>query len=181
MAREMLLHKALTRSHQEVFSWDSSLMNETREEYFRSHHPNFNNENTRDFTEVFWHIIKTANLLGSAIYEIMEAWSGQDELWQANYSLMTLWKGLKFFRAISPSKSPKVMGLTGIHKPDVLCCFNGVTHCAWYRKVSQNEGTIINHLWTVHYKLGLVCEKCFSCPSLSLEAICHHSWKSCQP
>ena len=87
-----------------------------REEYFQSHHPNFNHENTCDFTEVFWCMIKTADLFGSAIFKITDAWSGQDELWQANYSLMTLQKGLKFFRAVSPSKSPKVMGLTGIQK-----------------------------------------------------------------
>ena len=64
--------------------------------------------------EVFQHMIKTADLLGSAIYEITGTWSGWDELQQANYSLMTLQKGLKFFRAVSPSESPKVMGLIGI-------------------------------------------------------------------
>ena len=72
---------------------------------------------------------KTADLFGSAIFEITEAWLGQDELQQANYSLMTLWTGLKFFIAVSPSESPKVMGLMGIHNPDPLCHFNGVTHC----------------------------------------------------
>ena len=72
----MALHKALTRSHQMTFSWDSSLVNETREEYFRSHHPNFNHENTHDFTEVLWCMIKTVDLFGSAMIKITEAWSG---------------------------------------------------------------------------------------------------------
>ena len=72
----MPLHKALTRSHQEMFSWDSSLVNEMREEYFQSHHPNFNHENTHELTEVFWHMIRTADLFGSAIFEITEAWLG---------------------------------------------------------------------------------------------------------
>ena len=76
----MPLHKALTRSHLEVFSLDSSLVNETGEEYFQLHHPNFNHENTGDFSEVFWHMTKTADLFGSAIFEISEAWLGQDEL-----------------------------------------------------------------------------------------------------
>ena len=134
----MPLYKVLMRSHQEAFSQDSSLVREMREEYFWSHCPNFNNENTCDFTDIFWHMIETAGLLGSDIYEITEAWSGQDELWQANYSLMTLLKGLKFFRVVSPSKSPKVMGLTGIHDPDMLCHFSSVTHCPWYWKVGQN-------------------------------------------
>ena len=126
-------------------------------------------------------MIETTDLLGSAIYKIAEAWSGWDELWQTNYSLMTLWKGLKFFRVVSPSKSPKIMGLMGIHNPDMLCHFNSVTHCPWCGKEGQNEGTILNHLWTVHYKLGLMCEKSFSCPSISSEAICCHGQKSCHP
>ena len=124
---------------------------------------------------------KTADLFGSDIFEITEVWSGQDELWQANYSLMTSWKGLKFFKAVSPSKSPKVMGLMGIHDPDMLCHFNGVTHCPWCGKVGQNDGTIINHLRTVHYRLGLMCDKCFSCLFISSETICHHGWKGCLP
>ena len=121
-----------------------------------------------------------AGLLGFAIYEITEAWSGWDELQQANYSLMTLQEGLKFFRVVSPSDSPKVMGLMGIHDPDALYHFNGMTHCPLCRKEGQNKGTVVNHLQTVHYKLGLMCEKCFGCPSFTLEAICCHGQKNCQ-
>ena len=120
---------------------------------------------------------KTAELLGSGIYEINEAWTGPDELWQANYVLRTLPKGLKFLRVVPPSESPKVMDLTGIHDLDALCHFNGVTHCPWYRREGQNEGTVINHLWMVHYRLGLMCKKCFGCPSTSSETL----WKDCQP
>ena len=65
------------------------------------------------------------------------------------------------------------MGLTGIHHPDALCHFNRVTHCPWCGKEGQNEGTVINHLLTVHYRLGLMCKKCFGCPSTSSETICH--------
>ena len=32
------------------------------------------------------------------------------------------------------------MGLMGIHDLDILHCFNGVTHCPWYRRKGQNEG-----------------------------------------
>ena len=72
------------------------------------------------------------------------------------------------------------MGLVGIHHPDALQCFNGVAHCPWCRKEGQNEGTIINHLRTVHYKLGLIGERCFHSLSISSEAIQHHGWKNCQ-
>ena len=156
-------------------------MRKTRKEYFRRHCPNFNTENTHDLSDVFWHMAKNAELLGSAIYEIKEVWTGPNELWKANYMLRTLLKGLKFLRAVSPSESPKVMGLMGIHDLDALCHFNGVTHGPWCGKEGQNEGTVIKHLWTVHYRLGLMGKKCFGCPSTSLEATYHHSWKDCQP
>ena len=126
-------------------------------------------------------MIKSMGLLGSDIFEIQETWMGQHELEYANYTLNTLLKGLKFFYPVSPSESPKVMGLTNIHHPNPLFCFNGVTHCLWCEKEGQNEGMIINHLQMMHYKLGLVCKKCFCCPSVTSEAIWHHGQKSCQP
>ena len=124
---------------------------------------------------------KTDELLGSGIYKIKEVWAGLDELWQANYLLRTLPQGLKFLRVVFPPESPKVMDLTGIHDPDVLCHFNWVTHCSWCGKEGQNEGTVINYLWMVHCRLGLMCEKCFGCPSTFLETICCHGQKDCQP
>ena len=157
------------------------MVREMREEYFKRHCPNFNGENTHDLSDIFWHMAKTAEPLGSGIYKIKEVWAGPDELQQANYMLKTLPKGLKFLRAVLPSESPRVMGLTGIHDPDSLCHFNRVTHCPWCRKEGQNEGTVVNHLLTVHYRLGLMCEKFFGCPSTSLKTFCHHSWKDCQP
>ena len=156
-------------------------MKETREEYFKKDYTYFSDENTHDFTGIFRCMIESAGLLGSSIHEIKEVWTGLDELWQANYALRTLKKGLKFLRAVFPSESPKLMGLMDIHDLDALCHFNRLAHCPWCRKVGQNEGTIINHLRTTHYKLGLICKKCFSCPSTTLEAICHHDQKDCQP
>ena len=35
------------------------------------------------------------------------------------------------------------MGLVGIHDPDALCHFNGLTHCPWCGKEGQNEGTVV--------------------------------------
>ena len=67
------------------------------------------------------------------------------------------------------------MGLVGIHDPDTLHHFNGLTHCPWCGKEGHNEGTVVNHLWMVHYRLGLVCDKCNDCPSTSSDTLCHHS------
>ena len=112
-------------------------------------------------------MIAYADLLGSQIYEIQEVWMGQEDLQYANSALKTLPKGLWFFRPASPKEFPKVMGLTGVHNPNALHCFARVTFCPWCRKEEQNEGTIVNPLWTMHYKLGLVCKKCLCYPSLT--------------
>ena len=144
-----------------------------RETYFLLHHPNFNHENTHDFSEVFQCMAKKADLFGSAIFKITEIWLVQDELWQANDSLMTLRKGLKFFRAVSPSKSPKVMGLMGIHD------LNALLPLVWKGGSKQ-----VHHHQSLEdsaFKLGLMCDKCFSCPSIFSETICHHRWRGCLP
>ena len=116
-------------------------------------------------------MIKSTGLLGSKIYGIQETWIGWHKLEYANYALKTLPNELKFFCLVSPSESPK--GLTNIHHLDALCHFNWVTHSPWCGKEGQNEGMIVGHLWTTHYKLGLVCEKCFCCPSIMSKAIWH--------
>ena len=156
-------------------------MKEARKEYFRKHSYNFTVEGTRNLSEVFRQKAKSAEPLGSAFYKIQEVWMGPDELQQVNYALRSLPKGLKFLHVVLPSEFPKVMGLVGIHDPDTPCCFNGLTHCSWCGKEGQNEGTVVNHLWMVHYRLGLVCNKCNNCPSTSLDCLCHHSQQNCQP
>ena len=146
-------------------------MKKARKEYFSKHSYNFPMEGTHDLLEVFRQMAKSAELLGTSIYKIQVLWTGPDELRQANYALRSLPKGLKFFCVVPPLESPKVMGLVGIHDPDALHCFNSVTHCPWCRKEGQNKGTVVNHLWTVHYRLGLVSNKC---PSTSSDTLhCH--------
>ena len=141
----------------------------------------FNSETSCNLTDIFLNMIESASLLGSKLYEIQETWTGQHELEYANYALKTLPKVLKFFHPVFPSESPKVMGFTSIHHPNALCCFNGVTHCLWCGKEGQNEGMVISHLQMMHYKLGLVCKKCFCSPLVTSEAIWCHGQKSCQP
>ena len=68
----MPLYKALTASHLEAFNWDSPLVKETREEYFRKHSPNFSAENSHDLSGVFQCMIAATDLLDSSIYKIRE-------------------------------------------------------------------------------------------------------------
>ena len=58
------------------------------------------------------------------------AWTGPEELKQANYALQSLPKGLRFLRAVPATESPKVMGLMDIHDPDALWCYTGYTYCS---------------------------------------------------
>ena len=168
------------QSCSEAFSWDSDLVKEAREEYFSKHFYNFTTDGTHNLLEIFRLMAKSVELLGTSIYKIQALWTGLDELRQGNYALRSLPKGLKFLCAVPPSESPEVMGLVGIHNPDALCCFNGMTHCPWYGKEGQNEGTVVNHLWTVHYRVGLVCNKCNDCLSTSLDTLCPHGWQDYQ-
>ena len=58
------LHKVLMQSHQEAFSWDTSLVREVREGYFKRHFPNFTTKNICDLSDIFHHMTQTAKLLG---------------------------------------------------------------------------------------------------------------------
>ena len=156
-------NKALKPSHMEAFSQDSDLVKEARKEFFSKHSYNFIMEGTHNLSEVFRQMAKSTELLDTAIYEIQASWTGLDELRQANYALRFLPKGLKFLHVVPPSDSPKVMGLVGIHNPDALHHFSGITHCPWCGKEGQNEGTVVNHLWTVHYRLSQSTSSCSGC------------------
>ena len=170
----------LTGNCWEAFAQDLDLVWRAREDHFKTNCPHFYCKTSHDLTDVFWDMITPASLLGSQIYEIQEAWGGQSELQYADDTLKTLPKGLQFFHPVSPLELPKVMGLAGIHNPDALCHFSGMTFCPWCRKEGQNEGTIVNHLWATHYKLGLVCGTCFCCPPVTFEAIWCHGRKGCK-
>ena len=121
-----------------------------------------------------------AELLGTLIHKIQALWMGPEELKQANYALRALPKGLKFLHVVPPSESPKVMGLMGIHNPDALCHFSGIIHCPWCGKEGQNKGTMVNHLWTEHYRLGLVCNRCDDCLFTTSDTLCQqHGQQDC--
>ena len=136
--------KALKPSHAEAFGQDSALVKEARREFFSKHSYNFITDGTHDLSEIFKKMATSAKLLGTSIYEIHASWMGPEELKQANYALRSPPKGLKFLCVVPPSESPKVMGLVGIHDPDALWCFSGITHCPWCRKEGQNKG-----LWSI--------------------------------
>ena len=171
----------LKPNHAKAFSQDSNMVREARREYFSKHSFNFTSDGTWDLSGMFKCLAMRAGLLGTSIYETQSPWTGQEELKKANYILLSLPKGLKFLRAVPPSESPKVMGLMGIHDPNALHQFGSVTNCPWCGKEGQNKGTVVNHLQTTHYRLGLVCDRCYSCLSTTSDTLhCHGQLNCCQ-
>ena len=149
-------------------------MKKARLHFFSNHPYNWVHDGTPTLSDIFKGLAESASLLGEAIYEIQLSWTGPEELKQANYALWSLPKGLRFLRVVPATESPKVMGLMGIHDPNALWCYAGYTYCPWHGKEGQNEGTVVNHLRTTHYRLGLVCDRCFGCPTVMSDTLCWH-------
>ena len=170
---------SLKPSKVDAFHRDSSPIREAKECYFTTHPWDWVQSNMDDLSDIFRELAQSAGLLGKSIFEIQRSWDGPDHLKHGNYVLRSLPKGLKFLRMVSTKESPKIMGLKGIHDPNALWHFASYTYCPWCGKDRQNEGTIINHLRTVQYKLGLICNQCFGCPVVMSDALCHHGHNSC--
>ena len=99
--------KTLKASCAKAFSQDSDIVKEARREFFLTHTYDFTSDGLLDLSRTFKHLAVGAGLLGTSIYEIQSSWTGPDELKQANYTLQSLPKGLKFLHTVPPSKSPK--------------------------------------------------------------------------
>ena len=169
----------LKPSHADAFSQESSPMREARECYFTTHPWDWSCSNTDNLSDIFRELARDAGLLGKFIHEIQVSWNGSEELKHANYILRSLPKGLQFLRVVSAKESLKIMGLKGIHDFDALQHFASYTYCPWCGKDGQNEGTVVNHLRTVHYKLDLICNQCFRCPTVMLDTLHQHGCHTC--
>ena len=170
---------SMKSDHADAFNWDSDPMKEARTHYFTTHSWDWTHSNTEDLSNIFKGLSQEAGLLGESIFKIQWSWEGPEHLKQANYIFQSQPKGLKFLMAVSAKESPKEMGLKGIHDPEALWHFARFTYCPWCGKKGQNKGTIINHLRMAHYKLGLICDKCFGCPTTMSDTLCRHGHITC--
>ena len=171
---------SLKPSCADAFSPDSDPIKEARSHYFATHPWDWILGITDNLSNIFRELAEGADLLGKSIYEIQLSRDGPEELKHANYSLRSLCKGLRFLRVVPTMESPKIMGLKGIHDSDAIWCFVGCTYCPWCGKEEQNEGTMVNHLRTVPYRLGIVCNLCYGCPTVTLDTLHWHGCHSCQ-
>ena len=151
----------------DAFSRDSDSIKEARACYFTTHSWNWAQGNTEDLSDIFKELAKEAGLLDNSIFEIQWSWKGPEHLQQANYIFQSQPKGLRFLKAVSTKESPKEMG------------FSRFMYCPWCGKLGQNEGTIVNHLRTTHYKLGLICDQCFCCPTMMADTLYWHGCINC--
>ena len=87
---------SLKPSHAEAFLWDSSIVKKARLHFFSNHSYDFFHDGTHDLSDVFKELAKSASLLGEAIHKIQLSWTRPEELKQANYTLQSLAKGLRF-------------------------------------------------------------------------------------
>ena len=170
---------SMKSSHADAFSWDSDPVKEARACYFTTHSWDWTHSNIENLLDIFKELTQEAGLLGESIFKLQWLWEGLEHLKQANYIFQSQPKGLKFLRVVSAKESPKEMGLKSIHEPEALWHFARFTYCPWCGKYRQNEGTIINHLRTAHYRLGLICNQCFGCPTTMADTLHRHGHITC--
>ena len=152
--------KLLKESHCKAFEKDSDLVQMTRQNYLKMHYPESDHRGSHDLSCMFQELTTSAGLLDSDVHDVQDMWTGQKYLWATHWVAKTSPKDIQFFQVVPPTKSPKIMGLKGIHYPEALKWQAGLSFCLWCGKEGQNEGTVVIHLRTSHYCLGLVCSWC---------------------
>ena len=110
------LARLLKESHQ----GDSKLVQLTRQAYFKTHCPVCNHKGSNNLSHTFKEMATSADLLGSDVHEVQQVWTGQKDLWVTLSVAKSSPKSIHFFWLVPPTKSPKIMGLKGIHSPKAL-------------------------------------------------------------
>ena len=106
---------------------------------------------------------------------MQESWTGQKDLKATYWYGKSSSKDICFFRVVLSTELPKIMGPKGIHSPKALWHHSGLSFCPWCGKEGQNKGTVVNHLQTMHYHLGLICTQCLDYFITSTDAMHQHT------
>ena len=132
---------------QEAFAKDSHLVQWAREDYFKAHHPHFNHETLWDLSDLLQDMIISADLLDSKISKSKRTGPGKKTYGLQMIHWRLYQRACIFSKLYCQQNCPKSCPLP----------FCQYASYPWCRKEGQNEGTIVNHLWTTHYRLGLAC------------------------
>ena len=136
--------------------------------------PVFHKEVTHDLANVIREMAEMASLMDTKTHPVQDQWQGKKELHAAKHLAKRSTKNLCYFQVVLPIQSPKIMGLKGIHCPEVLKHQAGLSFCPWCGKEGQNEGNMVIHLCTGYYCLRLVCERCLHHFTTSSDRMQHH-------
>ena len=130
--------KPIKDPHLEAFSGESEVVKVARWACYRTHQPNFEQEGSYNLSSTLQEMATFTNLLGTKIHEMQESWASWKDLKAVYQSAKSFPKDIYLFRVVLPTKSPKIMGLKGIHSPKALWQQGGLTFCLWCRKEGQN-------------------------------------------
>ena len=172
--------RLLKESLQEALGKDSKLVQLTGQAYFKMHCSYYDHKGSLDISHTFKEMVTSAGLLGYDVHEVQQVWTGQKDLQVTHCVAESSPKGICFFWVVPSTESPKIMGLKGIHSPKALRWQSGLSFCPWCGNEGQNEGTVVNHLRTSHYHLGLICDQCLEYLMMSAYTM-HCHLQLCKP
>ena len=163
-----LVAKALKEPQRQAFSKESDVVKVARWAYQKAHQANFEQEGSYDLSSIFKQMATSINLLGTKVHEVQEIWGSQKDLWLLTEWQRLLQKTSTFLDCLThrvakdhgPQRHPFLWGPAMMRWPDLL-------PLVWQR--GQNEGTVVNHLWTTHHHLGLNCANCLDYFTTSAE------------
>ena len=114
----------------------------------------------------------SAGLVDSEVHKVQEVWTGQKDLWVAHFMAKGSPKGHPVFLGGASHWIAQDHGTKGDLFPQKL----SVSKQHWSSVCgAEKKGTIINHLQTSHYHLGLVCSECLRYFTTSADTMHCHS------
>ena len=117
----------------------------------------------------------SAVLMDSEIHEVQEVWARWKDLQATHHVAKGSPKDICFSGWCILPNCLRSWDWGESNPPKLLCRHVGLTFCPWCGKEGQNEGTVANHLQTIHYHLGLICSQCLKYFTTSADTMHHHS------
>ena len=108
----------------EAFSEELELIRAARWDYYNTHWLNYEHEGSYDLSSTFRKMATSANLMGSEVHEVQEAWTSQKDIRATHHVAKTSPKDIHFFRVILPTKYPTSWAWGRSFPP--RCCNGGV-------------------------------------------------------
>ena len=143
--------------------------------YFQTNRAVYNHEGSQDLSHTFQ---RGPSLLASWTLKSMRfrrCGLGKRTCRSLTMPQQVPWRASSFSGWCLPLNCPKIMELKGIPSPKALHWQVGLSFCLWCRKDGKNEGTVVNHLQTSHYCLGLICSWCLKYFMTSANTMWCHS------